>query len=505
MITKVNKYYTLTKTLILSGIQCEKKLWFDKNDKIKVGPKAIFEAGNRFNDIVRKHYGEGLDLSDEFDHKIAINKTSEAIKSDTVNVIYEGAFQYKETYIRADVLLKNNDSWTMLEAKASTNVKEINISDVAIQSYVIKQNGLNLNLNKLIIINKEFVYRGNQDYTDLIKEIKITNEVIKIEEEVEKLIENSISVVKKSCPIKEIGPHCKNPYPCNYFDRCSPPETDIQNATYKILPYHGKKIEKYCKENNIEKLGDIPNELLQSSRKDHADNYHYVIQQAHIKNEPWLNPELPKQFKNWKWPYYFMDFETVQQTIPVIKNTKPFDQLPFQWSIHKWNAFDQPLEEFSFLDFENQNIELNFIKKLIKTLGSQGTIFVHNHPFEKGILNLLKEKINLDSYSSKIDKIIYRIVDTLELTRKNFYSPKMFGKYSLKKIIKGIPTKISYESDEKNSVSDGGDAQLAWFKCTDSKTKIEDKENYKKELLKYCANDTKAMYDLILYFLNSKK
>ena len=62
-----------------------------------------------------------------------------------------------------------------------------------------------------------------------------------------------------------------------------------------------------------------------------------------------------------------------------------------------------------------------------------------------------------------------------------------------------------YESDEKNSVSDGGDAQLAWFKCTDSKTKIEDKENYKKELLKYCANDTKAMYDLILYFLNSKK
>ena len=79
----MDKYYSLTKTLILSGIQCEKKLWFDKNDKIKVGPKAIFEAGNRFNDIVRKHYGEGLDLSDEFDHKIAINKTSEAIKSDT--------------------------------------------------------------------------------------------------------------------------------------------------------------------------------------------------------------------------------------------------------------------------------------------------------------------------------------------------------------------------------------------------------------------------------------
>ena len=65
MITKVNENYILTKTLILSGIQCEKKLWYNKNDKIKVGAKALFEAGNRFNDTIRKHYGQGLDLSDE--------------------------------------------------------------------------------------------------------------------------------------------------------------------------------------------------------------------------------------------------------------------------------------------------------------------------------------------------------------------------------------------------------------------------------------------------------
>ena len=504
MITKVNENYILTKTLILSGIQCEKKLWYDKNDKIKVGAKALFEAGNRFNDTIRKHYGQGLDLSDEFDPKIAINKTSEAIKSSNVNVIYEGAFQFKETYIRADVLLKNNDSWTMLEAKASTNIKDINIYDVAIQSYIAKQNGLNLNSNKLININKEFIYQNNENYSNLIKEIEITGDVLKKEKEVKELIKNSLSIVKDSCPNKEVGSHCKNPYPCNYLDRCSPAEADIQNPSFKILPYYGKKIEKYCKENDIEKLEAIPKDLLQSSRKDYADSYHYIIQQAHIKNTPWVNPELPKQFKNWKWPYYFMDFETVQQTIPIIKNTKPFEQLPFQWSIHKWSKFDQPLEEFSFLDFQNQDMELNFLKKLVETLGNQGTIFVHNHPFEKGVLNRLKEKPNLNLYSSKIDMIIDRIIDTLELTRKNFYSPKMFGKYSLKKIVKGIPTKISYESNEENSVSDGGDAQLAWFKYTDPATTTEEKTNYKKELLKYCAKDTKAMHDLIFYFLQLK-
>ena len=61
----MDSYYSLTKTLILSGIQCEKKLWFDLNDKIKLKDKAIFRSGNRFNDVVRKHYGDGFDLSDE--------------------------------------------------------------------------------------------------------------------------------------------------------------------------------------------------------------------------------------------------------------------------------------------------------------------------------------------------------------------------------------------------------------------------------------------------------
>ena len=94
----MNKYYSLTKTLILSGIQCEKKLWFDLNDKIKLKDKAIFRSGNRFNDVVRKHYGVGLDLSDEKEHQIVIERTKEAIQSDNINVIYEAGFLFKKIY-----------------------------------------------------------------------------------------------------------------------------------------------------------------------------------------------------------------------------------------------------------------------------------------------------------------------------------------------------------------------------------------------------------------------
>ena len=498
----MDKYYSLTKTLILSGIQCEKKLWFELNDKIKSKDKAIFRSGNRFNDVVRKHYGKGIDLSDEKEFETVIKKTKEAIQSNNINVIYEAGFLFKKTFIRADVLVKKDNKWTMLEAKASTSVKDINISDLAIQSYIVKKSGIEISSNKIIHINKEFIYKGNENYKDFIVEVDITKEVLAKEKEVEHLIDKFLPLKKSDCPKKEVGPHCKDPYPCHYLERCYPPETDIENVSYKILPYHGKKIENFCKTNKIEKLKDIPKDLLQSSRKDYAENYHQIIQEAHIKNTPWVNKDISEQFKKWKMPFYFMDFETIQQGVPIIQNTKPFEQVPFQWSVHKLSQKGGALEEFSFIDFADQDIEFNFLKKLIETLGDQGTIFVHNHPFEKGVLNKLKEKLKMKSYSDQVDSIIDRIEDTLELTRKNFYSPKMFGKYSLKKIVQAIPTKISYESEDEDAVSDGGDAQLAWFKCTDIETKPKEKENYKNELIKYCSKDTEAMYDLIKYFLN---
>ena len=498
----MKKNYILTKTLILSGIQCEKKLWLDLNQEKQRKDKAIFRAGNRFGNVVRNYYGKGLDLSDEKDHKIALTKTNEAINSKNVSVIYEGAFLYEETYIRADVLIKEGDHWTLLEAKSATKVKDINFFDLAIQTYIIKKSGLNLKFSKLIIINNEFVYKGNQDYKNLIEEKDLTNDVLVKEKEINSLINKFKPIKDKNCPNIEVGNQCKNPYPCEYLEKCSSPEKNINEVSYKILPYYGKALDEYCIENNISKLVDVPEDQLQSSRKDYANNYHYIIQQAHKSNKAWINQDIRNHFKDWVWPFYFMDFETVQQTVPVIQNTKPFEQLPFQWSVHKWDKPENDIEEFSFLEFENQSMELNFLDKLVKTLGNKGTIFVHNHPFEKSVLNKLKEKPNLNHFANDIENIIDRIVDTLALTRHNFYSPEMFGKYSLKKIVKGIPTNITYESDDEQSVSDGGDAQLAWFICTDPISKKEDKDKMKQELIKYCAKDTRAMYDLIKYFMN---
>ena len=155
-------------------------------------------------------------------------------------------------------------------------------------------------------------------------------------------------------------------------------------------------------------------------------------------------------------------------------------------------------EKKETLDKGLEKTKSNFFGKLSKAVAGKSKV-------DDDVLDNLEEVlVSSDVGVDTTLKIIDRIEDTLELTRKNFYSPEMFGKYSLKKIVQAIPTKICYESEDEDAVSDGGDAQLAWFKCTHSGITPEGKTNYKKELLKYCAKDTKAMHDLIFYFLQLK-
>jgi len=221
-----NKSYKLTKSNINSGRQCKKKLWFDFHKKIeeKDNPRKII--GNNFNEIVRKHYGEGLDLSNNFDITDALNKTQKAIDSDKINVIYEGAFIYQDTLVRTDVLIKKINGWELLEAKSSKSLKPEHIPDIAIQSFIVKACKVNLSKIKLIHINGEFSYKGNNNYDGLISENEITSKVILKEKDVLNYINDLKSLVdrNKPCPSIPMGNYCKKPYSCIYQNRCKSSE-----------------------------------------------------------------------------------------------------------------------------------------------------------------------------------------------------------------------------------------------------------------------------------------
>ena len=490
------KNYILTKTLINSGLQCEKKLWFDFHDPINED-NALFHIGNRFTNEVRKNYGEGADLS-ENNPELALSETIKFIKDK--KVIYEGAFVYSDTLVRADVLIKKNDGWELLEAKSSKEPKDEYIDDIAIQSYIIKSSKIiKISKVKLIHINGEFTYQGDNDYSDLISnEYELSDKILSREKLVQTYIDKFKPIADEKYPKPKIetGDHCLKPHKCIYLERCNSLKQPSNITPISILPFVGKKLEKKYKDKGIIDLKDIPSAELNPSQQ--------IIQKAHKNNEPDINPGVGKVLKEFKWPFYFMDFETVQQGVPIIKGTQAYYALPFQWSVHKWDSPTTKISNgMSFLDFSDQNIERKFIESLLDAVGDKGTIFAHHKSTEIKVLEKLKDKDSCKDLSEKIDNLIARVEDTLSLVKNNFYAPVMNGKYDLKIIMKAIPSDISYE--EKDNIANGMEAQLAWFIYTDPKTSNNDKEKQIKLLKAYCAKDTLAIYYLVKYLIEQSK
>lgn len=492
--------YLLTKTKVMTGLQCPKKLWFDVNNPIQKD-SHLFHLGNRFGDFARDYYGPGLNLAGNLNPEDAINQTNAALSNPLISTIYEAAFIHSNTLVRTDILLRKGNSWEMVEIKASTSLKEEHIRDAAIQTYILRSCGLKLDSIKIGHINSGFIYQGNKKYDGLLIEVDITNQASQNSLDVQNWIDGlkHLGAKGSSEPQISIGAHCTSPYPCSYLNRCHSLLPKLAEIPISIIPNVGKKLAREWAAKKIYDLRDLPTVALRNPT-------HRIIQQSHIANTAWIDPTIGMKIKGYGWPRFFMDFETVQQGVPLITGTKPYQAMPFQWSVHRWNNPEEHLnlvDGEGFLEFNKPDMERTFITSLIDILGDVGPIFAHNASFEKTVLNALASREDCTDLRIKVDSIVCRIVDTLDIVRQGFYAPQMKGSYSLKDIVKAIPTGVDYANED--SLSSGAEAQIAWFKYTDPNTQQIEKEHLTRKLKNYCAQDTLAIYDLLRFLIESSR
>jgi len=491
----------LSKSKLLAWRQCPKRLWLEIHRKellnFSAATEATHQTGHTVGDIARRIYdptGEGhfLDLKEiSFAELLA---QSETLSKTGHQAIFEAGFSANGALSLADVMLPvkqgRKRAWRMVEVKSSTSLKDYYRDDAAIQAYVTRAAGVPLVGIALAHIDKTWVYPGKSDYQGLLVEHDLTEEAFARGEEVEGWIAAAQSVARKRKePAIGTGDHCATPYACGFADYCSSQEAQAEYPVHWLPRIQTKALKEHLAQGTGE-LRDVPDELLNERQ--------LRVKYCTLNNEIWFDAEgAAADLAPHKLPGYFLDFETVQFAVPIWKGTRPYQQIPFQFSVHRLLRTGK-LEHREFLDLSGKDPSKKFVEALIEACGQRGPVFVYNAAFETTRIKELAERFPKQKKS--LLAINERIVDLLKVAEARYYHPSQQGSWSIKKVLPAIAPDLRY--DALDGVQDGGGAMDAFKKAIAKECAEGRRHGIDQQLRAYCGLDTMAMVKLWKNFSN---
>lgn len=478
--------HILSKSTFLRGLQCSKSLYLykyfiQKRDVVSPEQKAIFNRGNNVGVLAQKLFPGGVDATPEkrSNNIAAVENTRKLIESG-VEVIYEAAFQFNQVLAILDILVKKDNEWYAYEVKSSTKISPVYLLDASLQYWVITNSGIQLKDISLIIINNQYVRNGDVDLKGLFSIKSVLKEALANQNLVQENVDRSMSVVNTpSEPDVKIGEHCFSPYSCDFMGNCW--KSVPSNSVFEITGV--KKTELFALYNKGYKTVDqIPAE----NELDKNANIH--IQAIKSKKEIIDKAAVATFLKKATYPLFFMDFETFMPAVPLYEKTKPYQHIPFQYSLHYKKDKNSNLEHFEFLADEHSDPRKAFLERLLKDTELEGIILVYDILMERNVLNGLKK--DFPEFASEIDNRLSRMVDLVQpFQERAYYHPDMKNSFSIKNVLPALVPELSYSNLK---IGSGSVAMIAFEnlrKESDMFRALETRE----QLLEYCKLDTFAM------------
>ncbi len=464
----------------MNGLESDALLWLAVNDKSSLpayddATLAKFDAGKEIEILARKMF-DGVDLS-EFDFMPNILETKKYLGQR--KIIFEAGFMINNLYSRSDIIFPNDDgSWDLIEIKGSTKVKESHVKDLAFQKHVLELSGFRVRDCYVIHLSRDYV-RG--DFLDIgllfqksIVTKRVDEEIIGIDVRIAKMFE---VINLPECPMFDYHDMLRSEYGNPLIDEflASLPE----HSVFELYRVQSKKAVELL-DRGIVLIKDIPDDFpLTAIQK--------IQKECILNDKVHVLPHLIKKFtSSIIYPVYHLDFETMMPAIPLFKNSRSYNQIPFQYSLHIEHE-NGLVEHREFLYSGEGDPRLDFLKSLKNDLVGASTILVYNEGFEISRLNELarlfpEEKVWLQSAIGKVVDLI------TPFTSFAFYDAKQRGSCSLKKVMP-IFHERSYNS---LNIKEGGDASRSYYQNFGKLS-----PELKTDLLEYCKLDTEGMVSIL--------
>ncbi|PIZ03449.1 MAG: DUF2779 domain-containing protein [Gammaproteobacteria bacterium CG_4_10_14_0_8_um_filter_38_16] len=482
----------LSKSQFLKGRHCLKRIWLynyrrDLMQEQSAFQESIMRQGTEVGKLAQCLFPGGVLIDEDYQNISGAVDHTNAVMTKNPAAIFEGAFVYDDILIRVDILKRNDDdSFDLIEVKSSTSLKKEHISDCAIQAYVLQQCGIKLQRVCVMYLNNQYRRIGELDLEKLfiIEAIddRIHDELANVPMYLDTI---RAALSQNNEPSWDIGSICKNPYQCEFKNYCW---RDVSKKSIHFISRITDKQRRDLIDNGISLTKDVPENFKltapQSIQVSCEKNQDTHIDTVAIKNH----------LSQLQYPLYFLDFETCGYAIPQYDETKPYQHLPFQYSLHVRRTPDAELEHYEFLFDQKENPSRSLAEELISHIGSVGSVVVYYASFEGSRIKEMAETFN--DLSEQLLSIHTRLWDLqTPFAKKWYYHPDFNGSASIKDVLPVLVPELSYKN---LAIQKGDEAQFQYQQLINLSENSADRIGIKKALLEYCKLDTMAM----VYILN---
>ena len=480
----------LSKSRFVAGVICLKRLYWQVHEpELAAEPRestqAIFDQGNEVGRLAQQLCPGGIEVEGSHeDLDQAIRQTKELMANREVPAIFEATFEEGGVLVRVDILQRQRDRWRLIEVKSSTEMKDHYLYDLGIQRRVVSRCGLELSSACIMHLNRAYVYPGGEyDIRQLFRIRMLNPQVAALQPQIGKRVAEEFRILDQpNAPEIAPGDHCGDPFVCEFFDRCNPP---VPVDHVRHLPRIQARALEKLKSMGIASIFHVPDDFPLNERQRRACT---SVQQG----KPWFSEDLPRVLDSLKFPLYFMDFETVYPAIPRHPGMRPYDQLPFQWSVHVQDEQGADLRHYEFLATTGADPRREFVETLCSALENKGSVVVYNQGFESQRLSDLAGWV--PGFRTRVKGIQARLWDLWPIIRNHVYHPAFAGSFSLKAVLPALVPEMTYVGMD---VADGNQAGVAWERLVRGGLDATDRNRLGKALLAYCGQDTLAMVKLV--------
>ena len=477
---------TLSKSRFMSGLQCELKLWNEAFRRDLATPsveqQAIFDVGTAIGKIAQQRWPGGMEVAYKpWERHPAVTQTQKLMADTSVPAIYEAAFLAHNLYVRVDILARAADGWDLIEVKSSTHPeKGVFLQDLSVQYWVLQQLDILVRQAGILVIDNTYVYPGG-DYepSQLFRFHEATEQCRERADWVAREIERLHRVLTLEHPPDiPIGDHCFRPYDCPYYGHCSaglPSSEHPISDLYRLNSADREKLSQL----GVETIPDIP------------DDFPLNRIQARMRKtvrigQPWQSPALREQLEAIQWPLYYLDFEAWSPALPRYVGTRPYQAIPFQYSLHIEHQTGGMLKHHEYLHTEATDPRSELIDALLTDIGKTGSIIVYSG-YERRIFAELAAQF--PDHEATLSAVADRLFDLLPIIRQHYYHPSFRGSFSIKSVLPAVVQKDPWS----NLQIDSGLLAAVRYEQAITSTDAAFRETTFSDLRKYCAEDTNAM------------